>query len=245
MPELPARNISDVHLADLFDAPGCPLCSARARATDRYLEGWLWESVNDVTSRAELDASRGLCPLHVQALLASDRGGSGSMVGSAILLDAMLRVRRAELERATSGRGRGRNRALAEAARAPDCAVCEHVRGKEATTIAGFLAHLEEPAWAAALGTARFCLSHLLRVAQEARRSAGWEGVERAQLARLTGMHARLRGFLQHSSHDTRHLRTVEEVAAIEEVAQLLGPDPGGRWQRAARRAPGPPDTEG
>jgi hypothetical protein len=223
--ELPVRNIADVHLADLFDLPGCPVCAGRARATDLYVEGWLWESVNDVASRSELDASRGLCPSHVDALVATDRRGSGSMVGSAILLDAMLRVRREELARIGSGgrRRRARTGALAKAAASPECPVCEHALSAEAAAVDGFLAHVDEPAWTSALGDAPFCLGHLVGLMRAARASAGWEAVEVAQLARVTEMHEGLCRFLQHSSYDTRHLRTPEEVASIEEVVHLLG----------------------
>src|SRR3954468_7807988 len=36
--KLPARTGADVHLADAFDRPGCPLCRERDRAEAAYLE---------------------------------------------------------------------------------------------------------------------------------------------------------------------------------------------------------------
>lgn len=57
MSDLPAHNLAYVRLADLLEGPGCLVCAARARAIDRFLESWLWESVNDVGARRELDGS--------------------------------------------------------------------------------------------------------------------------------------------------------------------------------------------
>jgi hypothetical protein len=221
---LPARNLVDVRLAGLFDEPGCPVCAARAQAIDRYLASWLWESVNDVAVRRELDDTRGLCPSHVGALVGADRQHSGSMLGSAILLDAMLRVRLRELERARgSSRSRSRDRALADAERAPDCLVCRHASDAETGAIEGIVRQVRDPAWADAASVAAFCLPHLVRLMRAGRDAADWRAVEERQLDRVAELRERLRGFLAHSSHDTRHLRTPEEVAAGDQVAALLG----------------------
>ena len=38
MSQLPARTGADVHLADAFAQPGCPLCREQARTEAAYLE---------------------------------------------------------------------------------------------------------------------------------------------------------------------------------------------------------------
>ena len=75
MSRLPARTGADVHLADAFGAPGCPLCRERERAEGAYLESILAESVNDVGFRQALDAGRGFCGRHAAAILDADRRG--------------------------------------------------------------------------------------------------------------------------------------------------------------------------
>jgi len=92
---LPVHSSSDIHLADAFGMPGCPLCRERRRTEAAFLEAILAESVNDVGFRADLDAARGFCASHSRAILDVDRRRAGSL-GAAILLRAMLRVRLAE-----------------------------------------------------------------------------------------------------------------------------------------------------
>ena len=79
MARLPARTGADVHLADSFGRPGCPLCRERSRAEAAYLEAILAESVNDVPFRQALDAGRGFCAPHSRAVLDADRRRAGSL----------------------------------------------------------------------------------------------------------------------------------------------------------------------
>jgi hypothetical protein len=223
---LRARNLSDAHLADLLEGEGCPVCRARTTAVARYLDGWLWESVNDAGVRRDLDADRGLCPRHVGALVEADRRRSGSMLGSAILLDAMLRVRLGELQRVSVQHGsRARSRALQEALRSPACSVCRVSVEAERSTVEGIVAQLETPGWADAAADAALCVAHLARLMHAASGSPAWQEVERRQLDRLARLQARLRGFLAHSAYDTRHLRTDDEQAATGKTARALGAD--------------------
>jgi Family of unknown function (DUF6062) len=222
--QLPARNLSDVHLAELLDGPGCPICHARVRAVRRYLEGWMWESVNDVGLRERLEATRGFCAAHVDALMEADERQAGSRVGSAILLDAMVAMRSGELRRASAQHGsRSRARDLEAALRPPDCLVCETAADAERNAVEGLLAQLGVPGWAEAVGEAPFCVGHIARLMRAARDLEAWRPVERRQLERLEGLRGLLARFLAHSASDTRHLRTDDEVAATVEAARVLG----------------------
>src|SRR5690606_23843542 len=93
MSDLPVRDMAEVRLAELVAAPGCPGCRERQRVVERYTEAYLYESVNDVRFRGDLDAARGLCGDHVREMLRADARQSGGLLGPAILLDAMIRVR--------------------------------------------------------------------------------------------------------------------------------------------------------
>ena len=82
MTRLPARSGADIHLADAFERPGCPICRELDRGEAAYLESLLAESVNDVGFRATLDAARGFCAAHSRAVLKTDRRRSGIGAGS-------------------------------------------------------------------------------------------------------------------------------------------------------------------
>src|SRR5436190_1137876 len=126
MSRLPARTGADVHLADSFGRPGCPLCRERSRAEAAYLEAILAESVNDVPFRQALDAGRGFCAPHSRAILDADRRRAGSL-GAGILLRATLQVRLRELEAIHAAGGWSRGRRAGDASRPAACPVCRRV----------------------------------------------------------------------------------------------------------------------
>ena len=221
---LPARSAADVHLADAFEAPGCPVCTELARTDAQWLESILAESVNDIPFRVALDDARGLCPRHARAVLNADRRRAGSL-GAAILLRATLAARRRELEVVHENRGRTRARRAEEAARRPACPGC----AREATTVSwvgGAIVRLaEDEAWSSAVGAAPFCLEHLVLLLRERVTSPGWVDAEARQIERLRDLRALLEGFAHTSSHDRRHLQTNEQRAAVDAAADLLAGD--------------------
>ena len=109
MSHLPARTGADVHLADAFGQPGCPLCRERERTEAAYLESILAESVNDVPYRQALDTGRGFCAAHCRAVLDADKRRSGNL-GAAILLRATLVARLRDLEATGAAGGWTRSR---------------------------------------------------------------------------------------------------------------------------------------
>lgn len=221
MPSLPVRDLADAPLAPLFGAPGCPLCRRVAALEERFIDAMLYESVNDVRFRAELDEARGFCGRHVTAVVEHNRRTAGSLA-SAILLGAILRVRRAEIEGALDA-GRGRSKRLAAAAAPPACPVCVGVTRGIADSVESLRRLSADPTWEAALAGAELCLAHLLALVRaDTRAPEAWGRVEAAQAARLAALHARVDAFAHHSSEDRRHLITDEERAAVDEAAALL-----------------------
>jgi hypothetical protein len=231
MQQLPVRTGADVHLADAFRKPGCPLCRERSRQERAYLESILAESVLDVGFRTRLDSARGFCASHCRALLGHDRRGAGSL-GASILLRASLAVRLRELEAVHADTGRGRGRRAAEAGRRPACPACERVGASDQVLTEGLVALCADGGWAAAASVAPFCLDHLVALMGRRAAPAWWLPVERRQLERLRDLQDRLDGFAHASAHDRRHLQTDAQRASVDEAADLLG----GRQ---------PPDTAG
>ena len=221
---LPARSAADVHLADAFGRPGCPVCTEVARADGLWLESILAESVNDVGFRQTLDNARGFCRRHAREVLDADRRRAGSL-GAAILLRASLVARLGEIEAAHAAKGWTRARRAEEASRRPACPGC----AREAATtawVAGAIVRLAEVAdWSDATGTAPFCLDHLVLLFRERATSPGWAAAEARQLERLRDLRDLLDGFAHASSHDRRHLQTDEQRAAVDAAADLLAGD--------------------
>ena len=226
MTRLPARTGADVHLGDAFALPGCPLCRERRRVGAAYLESILAESVNDIPFRQALDAGRGFCQRHAGAVLAADRRRSGTL-GAAILLRATLVARLRDLEAVHAAGGWTRARRADEAARPPACPACGREAVWEEGVVEGLVRLAEDPAWAEAVAAAPLCLEHL--VALMARRTvpAWWPAIEARQLDRLRDLRDRLDRFAHASAHDRHHLQTDEQVASVDEAADLLGGSPG------------------
>lgn len=238
---LPARTGADVHLADAFGEPGCPLCRERARTEAAYLESILAESVNDIPFRQALEAARGFCGRHAAAILDADRRRAGSL-GAAILLRATLIPRLRELEAAAGARGRARAGRVRDAARPPACPACERTSRAEAIRAESVVTLTSEPRWAAAVAAAPLCLDHLLALMAVTPAPAAWAGVEASQVARLTELATRLDGFAHTSSHDRRHRQTEAQRASPDEAAAVLAGWPRG-WGDGGGRPPDPPEV--
>lgn len=74
-------------LRDAFGQSGCPLCRLSACTAERYLDTVLWELVNDVEVRAELNRARGYCQQHGWLLVRA-----GASLGIAILMRDVVKT---------------------------------------------------------------------------------------------------------------------------------------------------------
>ena len=167
--------------------------------------------------------ARGFCGPHVSMILAVDRQHSGGMLGPSILLDAVIRIREAELVAVVGSTGWNRRRRLPEASRPPACPVCREAASAAAVALRTLVRASADIAWSTALAAAEFCLEHLLALMAVPSPPAGWATVERGQMARVAHIRRQLRSFADHSSQDRRHLVTAEERAAVDLGAELLG----------------------
>lgn len=222
MSRLPVRTGADVHLADAFGKPGCPLCRERARTEAAYLESILAESVNDIPFRQALDAGRGFCRVHARSILAADRARAGSL-GAAILLRATLVARLRDLEAVHEAGGWSRSRRSGDAGRPPACPACLRITESDAGVVDGLVRLAEDPHWGEAAGAAPFCLDHLVALMDRRSVPAWWPPIEERQLVRLRAMRDRLERFAHASAHDRKHLQTPDQVASVAEAADLLG----------------------
>jgi hypothetical protein len=236
MAPLPARQSIDERLAGMLSADACPLCRFREDAARRYLDSLLWESVNDRDFRGRLAKGGGFCRIHAGQLIEADRRSTGGSLGAAILLATGLRQRLGRLEGLSAGHRRRLARALADARQAPTCPVCARVAEADRDAGERLVALVAEPTWAAALGSAGFCLDDLTAIwSVAASTEAGhrtWSPVAAAQLERLRRLLGRIDAYVDHSSHDTLHLQADEERRSLREVTRALAGDQGAQRDR-------------
>ncbi len=221
MSRLPSRSGADIHLADAFEAPGCPVCRELDRMEASYLESILTESVNDIGFRGNLDAARGFCGRHSQAVLDADRSLSGSL-GAAILLRATLLTRLRDLDAVHAARGWNRTKRLAEAIRPPACPACVRLSKSTTGLLDGLAQLVADPDWAAAVSAAPFCLEHLLGLLSRRPVTGAWGDIETRHLERLRDLRDLLERYAHASSHDRGHLQTDAQRASVDAAAGLL-----------------------
>jgi hypothetical protein len=80
-------------LRDALAQPGCAVCHLKAEGTERYLDGMLWENVNDPGVRCDIRRARGFCHEHAWELVRD-----GASVGIAIIVRDVLQEVLAVLE---------------------------------------------------------------------------------------------------------------------------------------------------
>ena len=97
------------YLDEMLDAlaqPGCAFCRLLDGIADRLVDAILFESVNDVKVREELNAARGLCRRHGPLLVRTGRS-----LGTAITMQGVIKVLLRQLDSGEVGSG-SRLRAL-------------------------------------------------------------------------------------------------------------------------------------
>ena len=87
------RTMSFYDLRDALPQSGCGVCRLKAEATERYLDGLLWESVNDPGLRHDIRRARGFCHEHAWGLVRN-----GASLGIAIIMRDVLQEVLAVLE---------------------------------------------------------------------------------------------------------------------------------------------------
>ncbi|MFL5708817.1 MAG: DUF6062 family protein [Chloroflexota bacterium] len=220
-----ASDIVDSRLLDVLRTEGCPICAVRARSEKATMDAIINERVLDIGFRADLERKQGFCRRHVAELVPTDRRETGGILGSSMLLSAVIGRR---LERARGGPGSVTHRIalrLRPAPARPPCIACSQGEIAVATALARLASRSSDPAWAAVLADSPFCLDDFLLLWQRAGSRREFEPVARRQVERFEDLRRRLDGYAHHSSHDRIQLMTDEERTAADEATRLLGGD--------------------
>ncbi len=143
---------------------GCPVCALAAQAGHHYLDGLLWEAVNDSGVRTRLLASMGLCARHSRQLLSFP----GERLGVAILEQAVLRHALRELDEPLAGSGPsllsllGRKiTARAGAGPAAACPACQHEEDHAQRLLAALSKHFDQGLGQQLAAAGGLCRPHL------------------------------------------------------------------------------------
>ena len=78
-------------LRKAFGEQGCALCRLLAQAADSYIDGMLWELVNDPELRQQLNQTRGYCRDHAWLLVRYGASLGGAIIMKDII-DTLLRI---------------------------------------------------------------------------------------------------------------------------------------------------------
>lgn len=222
-------------LLEAFGRAGCPVCRVLEAEADRLVDAILFEMVNDVRVRQELNEAFGYCGRHAQMLVRP-----GGALGSATMMQGVIKHLLRSLDGAPAegsgnrlrgllgGSGNGRSKpadALAPRRQCPVCVNEAELLGHYTTTL---LAHLgpDSPLEAAYQRSDGLCLAHFRHAAGAAGPSAQETLVvcQRAVWQRLNG---ELEEFLRKSDYRFSHERMgAERDSWLRAIAAISGPLP-------------------
>ena len=218
-----SRDIVDMRLLEAMAKGGCPVCAVRARSERATMDAIINERVLDLGFRAELERTYGFCRRHVAELVTTDRRETGGILGSSLLLSAVIDRRLGELQDGVGQRGRRLRSRLSAARKRPPCIACTQGATAVETALSRLAERVDDPTWVGPITDAPFCLDDLIDLWAVAGGSPAFDPVIRKQLERFMALRARLEGFAHHSSHDRRHLMTDTEKTAADEATRALG----------------------
>ncbi len=227
---------------------GCPICVLRGEAVHRYLDSFLYESVNDVGLRQTLLRSRGFCRAHAWELVPF-----GDSLGTAIVykdqVDAAIRDVHEAARAAGTWRPRGLRRwdgardggpaAVLRRRRTPEvpCPACQVGAEAQARYVSALLEHLDDPTMREAIRRSMFlCLPHLADALEAARTPAQARSLLEIAEDRLARLRGELAELIRKRDYRFAHEpRGEEQTSWLRAIGQLAG---GGRSDRRARPHP-------
>lgn len=86
------------NLLEAMRKPGCPICRIFRQASERALESFLWENVNEPDIRQGILDSYGFCPAHTRVMVARELFTSSLPLGTNIIYEHLGRVVADELK---------------------------------------------------------------------------------------------------------------------------------------------------
>jgi len=225
-----------VQLEEALDKPGCPICRMTFDKSIRFIDSFLWESVNDPKSRQEINAAGGFCPEHTRMLVSREIVSSGSVLGVNMVYELLSKNAIKELQGAYLSRGRrsvlaGLKRYFKKwmgrsnpAGSQFDCPICTKAE-RSAINFLGDLFEMvdkgDEKITAAYLRSDGLCQQHLQKGLQNCvdRNPRGAEFLVQDSIRRLEDQRRQMLAYIQkHNWANRDEQLTPEEIAAWQQT---------------------------
>src|SRR4051794_7147596 len=129
-------------------AGGCPICAVRARSEKATMDAIINERVLDIGFRADLERKQGFCRRHVAELVPTDRRETGGILGSSMLLSAVIGRRREDGPSPAGPIPHWIRVRLKPAATRPPCIACSQGETAVSTAVARLAARSSDHVWA-------------------------------------------------------------------------------------------------
>lgn len=209
-------------MREALTQPGCPLCRLLARNADSYIDGVLWELVNDADIRHDLNRARGYCREHAWLLVRY-----GASLGAAILMQGVLETVLKVLDEGeftappgfslqqvwrgfnhqpqTDAAQAGLAAELAPQSPCPVCAQMEHDKAYYLDALLAFLGQGRDSLAPAYRTSAGLCLPHFRLALQRAPDEKTFQNMVAAQKAVWERLQADLQEFIR--KNDYRYIK--------------------------------------
>lgn len=211
-----SRTRSYYDLRDALALPGCSLCRVSAEVIDRYLDGLIYEKVNDPGLRMALREARGFCQRHAWSLVRH-----GAALGVAIMMRDVVRTLQrnlaearfrsmsilslARVQESFDAQKPRASTAEAIAALSPQspCPICVRETEVEGNLITSFLENLqgEEGLLEAYRKSSGFCLPHFRQMLARVGDESTFEVIVDAQRAIWANLEQQLSELIRKSDY--------------------------------------------
>jgi hypothetical protein len=240
-PGAPGRDMTYHRLLEALAEPDCPVCALRSAAVHRYLEGILYESVNDVGLRHTLVRSRGFCREHAWELAAFGDSLATAILYKDQVVEAIEDLRQAR-GRSGTPRGAGRTRrpdaagpaVLVRRRRTPDapCPACRIADEATGRYLSALIQHIDSPELRQAIDRSAFlCLPDVLRTLELAAGSDPARVILDIAEAKLAALHQDLAELIRKRDYRfAQEPKGAEQTSWLRAIGQLVG------WVRGRRR---------
>jgi len=185
---------------DALKEQGCPVCYLVKKATHKFMDDFLYESVNDPGLRQEIKASQGFCNRHAWQL---HKFGDG--FGQAIVYGDLINIILKKLEDINENTslqevlkkispGRGTRKI---------CMFCRQEKDAEERYISVFRESFDDPEFSVAYKNSfGLCLPHIVFALKKCRNKNLVKGLIEIDAPKLSGLIGELKEFLR--KHDYR-----------------------------------------
>jgi hypothetical protein len=235
-------NVQTMSFYDLRDAlaqPGCAVCRLKADAVDRFLDGLLWESVNDPGRRREIRQARGFCHRHAWSLVRVSASLGVAIITRDVLQSALAAMDSAPFQATSPWSMRRVQEALdprqpaaataelvARLEPQAACPACVWAEKMEGVYLGEFVGHLlgQDGLLADYESSDGLCLPHFRQALARVRDERVFEALVDAQRAIWERLIAHLSEFIRKSDHRFRNETWGEERDAwLRAIAALAG----------------------